>query len=163
MSKGKENNMSETFFTNYREFVIQPPQEQKNGEEKFNPHDYDKHFIVTFSLYDSLLSCWGEANKYEIDVEKSLENVVKECNKKEKGRYYLQVLELEEDKSYFVLALSCKTKEESTEELHETIRFLLEKRISNPLYSEEYWYRLIGEKGRIKRQPFYVSYKEYPV
>jgi hypothetical protein len=153
--------MSKNFFDNYKEFVVLPSENKPACKKEFDPRDYDRHFIVTLSLYDSLISCWSEANKYEIEVEKSLEKVLKEFNKKQQGVYHLQILELKEDTSYFVLALSCKIKEEDEKKITSGIMYILEKMISTPLYNEESWYRLIGEKGRVKRQLFHFTYKEY--
>mgnify|MGYP005642905791 CR=1 FL=1 len=114
------------------------------------------------SLYDSLLLNWGEANKYEIEVEKSIEKVLEEFNNTQKGIYHLQVLELESDKSYFVLSLSCKTKIEN-QEANDRISYIIDKIISNPFYVGQSWFRLIGDKGRIIRKLFCFSFSEYTV
>jgi hypothetical protein len=153
--------MSINFFDNYKEFVVIPLEDQDDHVEEFHPHDYAKHFIITLSLNDSRISSWKEAENYQIKIDKSLEKVVTEFNKKKKGSYHLQVLELEEDKSYFVLALSCKTYHNDEKEFNENITYLLEKMIANPLYVGECWYQLIGEKGRVERKLFTYAYKEY--
>jgi hypothetical protein len=153
--------MSINFFDNYKEFVVIPLEDKNDHGEEFHPHDYAKHFIITLSLNDSRITCWKEAENYQIEIDKSLEKVVREFNKKAKGSYYLQILELEEDKLYFVLALSCKAKHDNEKECAENISYLLEKMIANPLYVGECWYQLIGEKGRVERKLFTYAYKEY--
>lgn len=154
--------MNEGFFANYKEFIISPLEEQKVNQIEFDPQDYHTHYILTLSLYDFLLSSWREANKYEIEVEKSIEKVLEEFNTTQKGIYHLQVLELEGDKSYFVLSLSCKTKMEN-KEANDRISYIIEKIISNPFYIGQSWFRLIGEKGRVKRKLFCFSFREYTV
>ncbi|MFC4769635.1 hypothetical protein [Effusibacillus consociatus] len=155
--------MSGNFFDTYKEFIVIPADDQKQYEEEFAPEHYAQHFIITLSLYDSHILCWREASKYEIEIEKSIQKVVEEFNQEEKGSYHLQILELDEDKPYFVLALSCKTKTQNEEEVKNTISYLLEWKLANALYVGEYWFRLIGEKGRIKRKLFSFACKEYTV
>jgi len=155
--------MSGNFFDNYKDFIVVPVEDKKDYEEVFNPQDYAHHFIITFSLYYPLISCWKDAKKYDIDIEKSLQKVIRECNKKQKGSYYLQVLELEDDTSYFVLALSCNSRIENEEEFHKQISSLFERMLSNPLYVGESWYRLIDYTGRVERTLFTFTYKKYEV
>ncbi|MEW9668379.1 hypothetical protein [Ammoniphilus sp. 3BR4] len=152
--------MGVKFFDNYKQFVTIPPEKKPEDELKFHPEDYDKYFIITVSLYNPLVSCWREANKYHIEIETSLNRVGEEFNKRHWGSDYLQVLELEEDKLYFVWALSCKSKKESKENLQDRVSYFLEK-LSNSLYVGESWYQLIGDKGRINRQLFSYTWKEY--
>jgi hypothetical protein len=154
--------MSGEFFANYKEFIKVPLEVQKVNQEEFDPKDYATHYILTLSLYDSLLSNWKETTKYEIEAKKSIEKVLKGFNKKQKGVYHLQLLELEDDKSYFVLSLSCKTKVEIEEAINR-ISYIIENIISNPFYVGQSWFRLIGDKGRIKRKLFCFSFKEYTV
>ncbi|KKI90260.1 hypothetical protein WQ54_19975 [Bacillus sp. SA1-12] len=152
--------MSKDFFANYKEYILIPMQEEKIKQKKFDPDDYASHYILTLSLYDSLLSSWNEAEKYEIDVKKSIEKVLKEINQSHEGVYHFQLLELEVDKSYFVLSLSCKAKIEE-KKAEDSITYIIDKMISNPFYVRQSWFRLIGNKGRIKRKLFCFSFKEY--
>lgn len=151
--------MNGNFFADYKSYIV-VPKDQEVSKEEFDPEDYATYYILTLSLYDSLISSWSEAEKHEIEVEKSIETVLEEFNRKQKGCYHLQKLELESDKPYFVLALSCKTKIEN-EEATEYISYIVEKMISNPFYIGQSWYKLIGEKGRIERKLFSFSFKEY--
>lgn len=154
--------MSENFFDKYQEFVVAPPDEKADRTEPFNPQGYTKHYILTFSLFDSLISCWREAKKYHIDVRKSLEKAVGHFNKKN-GSVHLQILELEEEKAYFVLALSCATTEENEEEVPPAITSLLEKDFANDLLIGETWYQLIGFKGKFERRLFSYTSKAYTI
>lgn len=154
--------MSGNFFANYKEFIIIPLEEQKANQKAFDPQDYATHYILTLSLYDSLLSNWRDAIKYEIEVENSIKKVIEEFNKTQKGIYHLQLLELENDESYFVLSLSCKTKIEN-KDASDRITYIIENIISNPFYVAQSWFRLIGDKGRLKRKLFSFSFKEYKV
>lgn len=155
--------MSENFFDKYKEFVVVPKKEQEDMTQAFDPRGYSKHFIVTFSLYDSFISCWREAKKYQIEAGKSIEKVVRDFNAKKNGSYRLQVLEFEEDNSYFVLALSCKKNMESEEAIKDTISNLLERDFSNDLLIGETWYQLIGFKGKFERRLFTVTVMKYTV
>ncbi|MBD1383347.1 hypothetical protein [Metabacillus arenae] len=152
--------MNGDFFDNYKKFIMIPEEQNANQSREFDPQDYEAHYILTLSLYDSLISNWGEAIKYEIEVEKSIENVLEEFNSDQKGLYHLQLLELESDKPYFVLALSCKNKFEN-QEANDRISYILEKVISNPFYVGQGWFQFIGDKGRIKRKLFCFSFTEY--
>jgi hypothetical protein len=154
--------MNENFFADYKNFVVIPSEKQTVGNERFDPKDYSSYYILTVSLYDSLLSNWKDANKYEIDVKKSIDIVLDEFNKKQKGMNHLQLLEFENDKSYFVMALSCKNKFEKQEE-NNRISNYIEKLISNPFYIGQNWYKLIGHKGRNERKLFSFSIKEYTI
>jgi hypothetical protein len=158
----KVSNMSGEFFANYKEFIRIPIEKQKHKHKEFDPQDYALHYILTLSLNDSLLSNWGEANKYEIEVDKSIEKVLEEFNKTQKGLYHLQLLELEEDQLYFVLSLSCKTKVDK-QVAEEQIAHIIEKVISNPFYVGQSWFRLIGDRGRIDRKLFCFSFIEYKI
>lgn len=150
--------MSHNFFSNYKEFIIYPLEEKK--EKEFDPKDYATHYILTLSLYDSLISNWGEAAKYGIQVEKSIEKVLEEFNNSRKGISHLQLLELEADKSYFVLSLSCKNKVEE-QDANDHISYIIEKVITNPFYVGQSWFQLIGDKGRVNRKLFCLSFREY--
>ncbi|MDX8289436.1 hypothetical protein SLL00_06510 [Metabacillus indicus] len=153
--------MKGDFFSNYEKFIIVPLEEQ-NAKQEFTPSDYPSHYILTLSLYDALIENWNEAAKFEIDIKAGLEKVLEEFNRKHGDHYHLQVLELDTDKPYFVLAFSSKMKIES-EEADSRIAYVLEILLSNHLYVGQNWYRLIGDKGRIKRQLFSYSFKEYYV
>ncbi|MBS4177751.1 hypothetical protein [Lederbergia citrea] len=152
--------MKGNFFANYKEFIIYPLEDEK--EKEFDPKEYASHFILTFSLYESLLSNWGDAEKYAIEVEKSIQKVLDEFNHSQKGIYHLQLLELEGDKSYFVLSLSCKNKIEN-EEANDRISYIIDRLISNSFYVGQSWFRLIGNKGRNMRKLFCFSFKEYTI
>jgi hypothetical protein len=151
--------MTTNFFANYKDFIILPLEEKVNITE-FKPQDFVTHYILTLSLNESLISCWKEANKYELDIKQSIEDVLADFNRNQNGLYFLQVLELDEDKSYFVLSLSCKYAFES-DEVNKRISYIIEKLLSNPFYVGQSWFRLIGEKGRIRRKLFCFSYREY--
>ncbi len=148
--------MTDNFFENYQAFVVVPTEETDVTKEPFNPANYSKHFILTLSLYDPLISCWREARDLNIDIEKSLDRVVEEFNSKKKGSYRLHVLELEENKPYFVMALSCKTNIEQ-----EAIPSLLERDFFISLFVAESWYQLIGYRGKFERRLFTFTSKEY--
>jgi len=150
--------MSENFFANYKKFVVPPRDQQKVENEEFNPKDYASYYILTLSLNDSLISSWNEAKDYEIDIHKSILKVLKEFNEKQYGNKHLRLLELENDNSYFVIALSCKNK--SIEPIEEISNYI-EKMISTPFYIGQNWYRLIGHKGRVERKIFHITLKEY--
>ena len=152
--------MSENFFANYKEFVVTPFIRQRVGDHEFNPNDYANFYILTFSLYDSLLSSWEDASVYNIDVKKSIDIVLNEFNEKQDDNYHLQLLEYENDKSYFVFALSCKNKIEN-QDVTDIVSHYIETLVSNSFYIGQNWYRLIGQKGRIERKLFTISIKEY--
>lgn len=151
--------MKGDFFSNYEKFIILPTDEQKANQE-FNAGEYGSHFILTLSLYDSLIESWSEASKFEIEIEMSLQKVLEDFNRKQGDSYHVQLLELVSDKSYFVMALSCKNKIEN-EDAEDRISYVLDILLSNHFYVGQSWYRLIGDKGRIKRKLFTYSYKEY--
>lgn len=151
--------MNGNFFADYKNYVVLPV-EQKVSKEEFDPKDYGAYYILTLSLYDSLISEWREAIKFEIEVEKSIETVLSEFNRRHNGMYHLQVLELESDKPYFVLALSCKNEIENQEAM-EQIPYIVEKRLSNLFYTGQCWFKLIGQRGRMTRKLFCCSFKEY--
>jgi hypothetical protein len=161
-AEGKGDFMSGNFFDNYKKFVVLPQENEDACKKEYRHQDYERHFIVTLSLYDPLISCWKEATKHEVSIKESLGRVVRGFNEKEHGFYHLQLLELTEDKPYLVLALSCAIKKDKEQE-DADLSYIVEKAISNSLYNEECWYRLIGEKGRIKRQLFCCTYKEYTI
>lgn len=152
--------MSENFFANYKKFVIPPLKQHRVGNEEFNPNDYATYYILTVSLYDSLLTNWKDADEYEINIHKSIDKVLTEFNEKKHDNYHLQLLEFEEDKSYFVIALSFKNKIDH-QEANEMISNYIEELISNYFYNGENWYKLIGHKGRVERKLFNISIKEY--
>jgi hypothetical protein len=152
--------MSERFFADYKKYIVLPVDEQTVGKKVFEPQDYSSHFILTLSIFEPVISNWEQASKHEINVIESIEQVLSNFNEKCQGTYHLKLLELEEDKTYFVLALSCKEKIE-TEEAEFQISNIVEKMISNPFYIGQSWYKFTSEKGRVERKLFYFCFKEY--
>ncbi|WP_088071721.1 hypothetical protein [Gottfriedia luciferensis] len=152
--------MREDFFVNYKSFVVTPLNQHKFGDVSFNPEDYAIYYILTVSLNDPLISNWKDASEYKIDARKSIDHVLNEFNEKQGGKYHLQVLEFENDKSYFVIALSCKNKIED-EEINDIISNYIENLITNSFYIGQNWYKLIGHRGRNERKLFNISIKEY--
>jgi hypothetical protein len=147
------------YFADYKKYIVLPLEKEVTKEE-FDPADYGTFYILTLSLNDSLIENWNEADKFEIETVKSIETVLEEFNRKQKGTYYLQFLELEADKPYFVLALACKAKVDS-QEANERVSYIVEKIISNAFYIGQGWYKFIGQKGRIERKLFCFSFREY--
>lgn len=152
--------MSEGFFADYKKFIIIPEEEHKVGKKAFDPSDYASHYILTLSIFESVITDWRQAAKHDIDVGKSIHNVLEEFNIKHYRAYHLQLLELDMDKSYFVLALSSRNKIEP-EASQVQVRDIVEKMISNPFYIGQSWYKLTSERGRVERKIFSFSYKEY--
>ncbi|WML39206.1 hypothetical protein RCG19_18775 [Neobacillus sp. OS1-2] len=152
--------MNENFFADYKKFIVTPVNEKTNGNEVFDPKNYASHYILTLTIYNSRLSSWRDASKYEIDVEKSIKTVLKEFNQRQTGKYHLELLELDRFKNYFVLALSSKTKIETNEE-NDRIYFVVDRILTNPFYVGQRWFNLIGEKGRVERKLFCCSFMKY--
>jgi len=152
--------MSNRFFADYKKFIVVPEQEEKYSDKGFDPHEFASHFILTLSIFDPVISSWAESSKHEIDVEKSIEHVLEGFNERYHGVYHLKLLELEMDKTYFVLALSVKDKIEP-EQAEFGISNIIEKMISNPFYIGQSWYKFTSEKGRVERKLFCFSFKEY--
>lgn len=154
--------MNENFFADYKKFIVVPEDETKVGKEEYDPKKYAAHYILTLSIFNSRIANWWEANKYEIDIEKSIKTVLKEFNEKQQGKYYLQLLELDKFTNYFILALSSKTKFEPGKE-SDCISAIIDKMLMNPFYIGQNWFNLIGERGRVERKLFRCSFKEYIV
>ena len=154
--------MSENFFADYKKFIVVPEDENRVGKEVYDPKNYSSYYILTLSIFNSRISTWRDASKFEIDVEKSIKTVLLDFNQKQRGIYHLQLLELDRFKNYFILALSSKTKFEQEEE-NERISFIIDKMLTNPFYVAQNWFNLIGERGRVERKLFYWSFKEYKV
>jgi hypothetical protein len=154
--------MSENFFADYRKFVVEPEDVNLANKDVYDPKNYAAYYILTLSIFNSRLTTWRDASKYEIDIEKSIKTVLSDFNKKQKDTFHLQLLELDKFKNYFILALSSKTKLEPNEE-NERISLIIEKMLTNPLYVGQNWFNIIGEKGRVERKLFCWSYKEYKV
>jgi hypothetical protein len=154
--------MVENFFADYKKFIVAPEDEKRVGKEVFDPKNYAAYYILTLSIFNSRISTWRDASKYDIDVEKSIKTVLKDFNQKQCERYHLQLLELDKFKNYFVLALSSKTKFEPGEE-NDRISFIIDKMLTNPFYVGQEWFNLIGERGRVERKLFCCSFKEYVV
>ncbi|MFJ5717556.1 hypothetical protein [Neobacillus sp. NPDC093127] len=154
--------MNETFFADYKKFIVTPVGEMTTGNEVFDPKNYSSHYILTLSIYNSRLSNWRDASKYDIDVEKSIKTVLMEFNQKQNERYHLELLELDRFKNYFVLALSSKTKFETKEE-NDRISYVVDRMLTNPFYVGQGWFNLIGEKGRVERKLFCCSFMKYEI
>ncbi|PLT30450.1 hypothetical protein [Peribacillus deserti] len=152
--------MNGNFFANYSSYIVIPEEQHESCKKEYDPAEYATYYILTLSLYDSLLLNWSEANKYEIEVERCIENVLEEFNTVQNDHYHLQLLELNKDKTYFVLALSCKNKIDSSD-AQERIAYIIEKMLTNPFYIGQSWYKFTGDRGRIERKLFCFSFKEY--
>lgn len=154
--------MIDNFFSDYKKFIVLPEDKKGVDNEVFNPKNYAAYYILTLSIFDSRLSTWRDASKYEIDVEKSIKTVLKDFNQMQREKYHLQLLELDKFKNYFILALSSKTKFKTGEE-NVSISYIIDKMLTNPFYVGQSWFNLIGEKGRVERKLFCCSFKEYVV
>lgn len=154
--------MSENFFADYKKFVVEPEDVNLANKDVYDPKNYAAYYILTLSIFNSRLTTWRDASKYEIDVEKNIKTVLADFNQKQKGVFHLQLLELDKFKNYFILALSSKTKFEQNEE-NERISFIIEKMLTNPFYVGQNWFNIIGEKGKVERKLFCWSYREYIV
>ncbi|WP_409288403.1 hypothetical protein [Peribacillus sp. SCS-37] len=152
--------MTGKFFADYSQFIVIPEEEKKTLAKQFNPADYASHYILTLSLYDALVTKWSDAGKYEVIPEKGIQTVLDDFNLRQRETLYLQLLELDKEKSYFVMALSIKDKL-SLEESELKISHIVEKMLTNPFYIGQSWYKLIGDKGRIQRKLFCFSFREY--
>ncbi|GEB34679.1 MULTISPECIES: hypothetical protein [Brevibacillus] len=153
--------MSDRFFGNYKAFVVIPAKEKGAGPKAFDPSDYSRHFILTFSLYDSLITCWKEAGKFKVQPRQGLARVIDAFNLKHDGTAYLQMLEMEDDQPYFVLALSCKSAADHEQAAINRITQLLEKDFATDLLIGETWYQLIGAKGKFERKLFSYNIQPY--
>jgi hypothetical protein len=154
--------MSEKFFADYKKFIVAPDEVKRAEMEVYDPQKYAAYYILTLSIFNSRITTWRDASKYEIDVEKSIKTVFAEFNKKQQGTYYLHLLELDKFKNYFILALSVKTKFEPGKE-NERISNIVDKMLTNPFYVGQNWFNIIGEKGRVERKLFCCSFKEYEI
>jgi hypothetical protein len=152
--------MIENFFADYKKFIVVPEDKKGVVNEVFDPRNYAANYILTLSIFDSRLSTWKDASKFEIDVEKSIKTVLKDFNQKQREKYYLQLLELDRFKNYFIVALSSKTKFNPAEE-NERIAHIIDNILSNPFYVGQGWFNFIGERGRVARKLFCFSFKEY--
>ncbi|MED4784634.1 hypothetical protein [Brevibacillus choshinensis] len=154
--------MSENFFGHYKEFVVVPKEEKEEGmEEVFVPEDYASHYILTFSLYDSCISSWKEADKFHVNAENSLKKVVAQLNAKKKSLVRLELLEIDDEITYFVLALSWKEGNNNEQNMRGRIQVFLEKDFSTDLLIGETWYQLIGAKGKFERRLFTYTMEKY--
>jgi 3-methyladenine DNA glycosylase AlkD len=153
--------MNADFFANYKDFMVFPDDDEYSPKEEFIPQIYQAHYIITLSLVDSLISSWVEAAKLDIDLEKSLQKVIGEWNRREKRAHNMQLLELKEDTTYLVLALSFKTRIENDEEVSKKIETMIQKEFTNSLFIGERWYTLVGEQGKKHRRLFKLLFKEY--
>jgi hypothetical protein len=154
--------MSENFFADYKKFIVEPENINLTNNDVYDPKNYAAYYILTLSIFNSRITTWRDAGKYEIDVEKSIKTIIADFNKKQHGIYHLQLLELDKFKNYFILALSTKTKFEPDQE-SDGISFIIDKMLTNPFYVSQNWFNMIGEKGRVERKLFCWSYREYMV
>lgn len=152
--------MKENFFADYKKYIVVPVDEKKVGKEEYNPNNYAAYYILTLSIFNSKISTWKDASKYEIDIEKSIKIVLEDFNQRLYDKYHLQLLELNKFSNYFILALSTKDRFHPDEE-EVRISEIVNKMITNSFYVRQNWFNLIGEKGRIERKLFSCSYKEY--
>ncbi|NHM31947.1 hypothetical protein [Neobacillus terrae] len=154
--------MNEDFFADYKNYIVVPEVEKQVGKEEFDPKNYAEHYILTMSIFDSRLSSLRDANKFEIDIEKSIKTVLEDFNQKQYQVYHLKLLELDKFKNYFILALSSKTKFEDGDE-NKRVSFIIDKMLTNAFYIGQKWFNLIGDKGRVERKLFCYSFKKYVV
>jgi len=152
--------MSNHFFADYKKYIVIPKIEQRLSEKGFDPQTFACHYILTLSIFDPVISSWAQASKHDIEVDKSIEHVLEVFNHRNYGEYHLKLLELDEDKTYFVLALSAKDKIESDQAEFE-VSNIIEKMLTNPFYIGQSWYKFTSEKGRVERKLFCFSFKEY--
>ncbi|MCM3669387.1 hypothetical protein M3181_10310 [Mesobacillus maritimus] len=152
--------MSNRFFADYKKYIVIPREEHKFSDKGFDPHEFASHFILTLSIFDPVISSWKQASKHDINVEESITKVLDVFNQRNHGTYHLKLLEMEEDKTYFVLALSVKERIKP-EHAEFEISDIIEKQISNPFYIGQSWYKFTSEKGRVERKLFCFSFKEY--
>jgi len=152
--------MNENFFADYKKFIVVPEDKKPVGKEVFDPKNYAAYYILTLSIFDSRLSTWRDASKYEIDVEKSIKTVLKDFNQQQRERYHLQLLELDKFTNYFILALSSKIKFGPEEEI-DRISFIIDKTLMNSFYVGQGWFNLTGERGKVERKLFNCSFKKY--
>lgn len=152
--------MIENFFADYKNYIVVPEDERQVRNEVFDPKNFEAYYILTLSIFDSRLSTWKDASKFEIDVEKSIKIVLRDFNQTHRKKYHLQLLEFDKYKNYFILALSSKTKFNPGEE-KDRINDLIDKKVTNPFYVGQNWFNLIGDKGRVARKLFCCSFKEY--
>lgn len=152
--------MSNHFFADYKKFIVIPQVEQRFSEKGFDPHEFASHFILTLSIFEPVIFSWAQASKHDIEVTESVEHVLEVFNHRNHGLYHLKLLELDADKTYFVLALSVKDKIKS-EQAEFEIGNIIEKMITNPFYIGQSWYKFTSEKGRVERKLFCFSFKEY--
>lgn len=154
--------MIENFFADYKNYIVVQEDEKQDGNKVFDPKNFAAYYILTLSIFDSRLSTWKDACKFEIDVEKSIKTVLSDFNQMQRETYHLQLLELDKFKNYFILALSSKIKFNPGEEKNR-IDYIIDKILTNPFYIGQSWYNLIGDKGRVARKLFCCSFKEYVV
>ncbi|KGM45737.1 hypothetical protein P9D43_28285 [Neobacillus niacini] len=152
--------MIENFFADYKKFVVIPEDESQVNNEVFDPKKYAGYYILTLSIFDSRLSTWRDASKFEIDIEKSIKTVLRNINQMQREKYHFQLLEIDKFKNYFILALSTKTRFNPGEE-DDRIAYVIDRILTNPFYVGQNWFKLIGEKGRVARKLFCYSFKEY--
>jgi hypothetical protein len=157
------------FFDNFKNFVVLPQTEEGSDATDFVPEQYEKHYIVTVLLNQPVISCWNEAPRHEVEVSKSLHMAVSKFNKREAACSFLQLLEMEMDKNYLVLALSYNPPGRLNSPIGADINDAgdpdisryLESTIGCWLYNRERWYQLISVGARFKRKLFVIHAREY--
>lgn len=152
--------MIENFFADYKKFVVVPEDESQVTNEVFDPKKYAGYYILTISIFDSRISTWKDASKFEIDIEKSIKTVLRNSNQMQREKYHFHLLEIDKFKNYFILALSTKTRFNPGEE-DDSIAYVMDRILTNPFYVGQNWFKLIGERGRVARKLFCYSFKEY--
>jgi hypothetical protein len=152
--------MLENFFADYKNYIVVPEDEKQVVDEVIDTKNYAAYYILTLSIFDSRLTTWKDASKFEIDVEKSIKRVLRDFNQMQREKFHLQLLELDKFKNYFILALSSKTKFNPGEE-KDHIDNIIDKILTNPFYVGQNWFNLIGDKGKVARKLFCCSFKEY--
>jgi hypothetical protein len=100
--------MIENFFADYKHYIVVPEDEKKVVNEVIDPKDYAAYYILTLSMFDSRLTTWNDARKFEIDVEKSIKSVLRDFNQMQREKFQLQLLELDKSKNYFILVFLLK-------------------------------------------------------
>jgi hypothetical protein len=153
-------NMSKSFFADYKKYIVIPDEEKKVGKKAFDPREFAGHYILTLTIYQPVIKTWAQAEKFNIDPQKSIEKVLEDFNQKHHDLYHLELLELEDQQLYFVVAFSCREKieEDKTEGL---ISHIVERLLTNPFYIAQSWYNLTSERGRVERKLFCYSYRVY--
>ncbi|WCK56380.1 hypothetical protein PP175_10940 [Aneurinibacillus sp. Ricciae_BoGa-3] len=157
------------FFDNFRHFVVLPQTEEGSEAINFDPEQYEKHYIITLLLNQPVISSWREAPHDELNVSENLRMAISNFNKREAACSFLQLLEMEMDKNYLVMALSYNPPAmpnspigaEINDAGEPDISQYLESTIGCWLYNRDRWYQLVSREARFKRKLFVIHAKEY--